>query len=133
MFLVKDRLPPHGETDGHQERPSFKENDFPTRGTEVALPRPLTPPGASVPCQWRAVRERRAAKGQVHGSRELLAGAGRPLLQLLGRAGREARAAGPRLQQGLCAWGFMPALTILKFLVIYLGICVLLMNSYGTA
>lgn len=34
----------------------LKRMTSPTRGTEVALPRPPTPPGASAPCQWRAVR-----------------------------------------------------------------------------
>ena len=38
MFLIRDGLPPHGETDGLPELPGFKEDDFWGKRNGEALP-----------------------------------------------------------------------------------------------
>ena len=38
MFLARDGLPPHGETDGSPECPGYKEDDFWGKRNGEALP-----------------------------------------------------------------------------------------------
>ena len=42
MFLVRDGLPPHAETDGPPELPGFREDGFGGKSTREALPTSIT-------------------------------------------------------------------------------------------